>query len=522
MDKLENFETAEWETEDAEWTDDSAVEEPETDAELAPEDGDGDSALSEPAPAAAEPAKARLTGRKGPRRTLSPATNRESRYTSPEQRLQLLDLWQRSGLPAGDFAGLISVSKHTLYAWKKRFDEGGPAGLMDQPRGGPRGSRVAPHVRSAIVLLKRQHVDWGCQRIAHELMRGPGLAASPGAITRILREEGYELEEQPTHPHPDKKRRFERARPNQLWQTDIFTFVLKRQNRRVFLVAFMDDHSRFIVSHGLHAAASTALVIDVLLAGIASYHAPEEVLTDQGPQYHTWRGKSRFTVELEKRGIRQIVARARHPQTLGKAERFWGTLWRECLEAAVFRDLDDARQRLALFVDHYNFQRPHQALDGLVPADRFFGAAPEIARSLKERVARNALELARQGAPRRPFYVTGQVGGQSFSVHAEGERVILKPGDGPRQEVELVRPPAVEPAVDPLPAAVSVQAQPAPTGLAEGNEVPPAPGVSPVDALEVEGASEDDDDTEDIEDPDLAEEFDGSFTDGAGEKKGDE
>lgn len=521
MDAIDNAESAEWELEDGERGDDSAAEELDVQGELEPEDGEGESTPEEAEPGEPEPTKARLTGRKGPRRTLSPAASREHRYTSPEQRLQLLDLWQRSTLPAGDFAGLVSVSKHTLYAWKKRFDEGGPAGLMDQPRGGPRGSRVAPHVRSAIVLLKRQHVDWGCQRIAHELMRGPGLAASPGAITRILREEGYEVQEQPTRPHPDKKRRFERARPGQLWQTDIFTFILKRQNRRVFLVAFMDDHSRFIVSHGLHAAASTALVIDVLLAGIASYHAPEEVLTDQGPQYHTWRGKSRFTVELEKRGIRQIVARARHPQTLGKAERFWGTLWRECLEAAVFRDLDDARQRLALFVDHYNFQRPHQALDGLVPADRFFGAAPEVARSMKERVARNALELARQGAPRRPFYVTGQVGGQSFSVHAEGERVILKPGDGPREEVELVRPPVAEPAAEALPAAVSVQAQPAATGLAEGNEAPPAPGMSPVDALEVEAGAEDDDEAEDLDDPDP-EGLYAPFTDWAAEKKGDE
>ena len=58
--------------------------------------------------------------------------------------------------------------------------------------------------------------------------------------------------EEPTTAHPDPARRFERARPNQLWQTDLFTFMLKRQNRRVYLVAFMDDHSRFIVSYGLH------------------------------------------------------------------------------------------------------------------------------------------------------------------------------------------------------------------------------------------------------------------------------
>ena len=52
----------------------------------------------------------------------------------PIERLNLLDIWQRSGLPAGEFASLVGVSKHTLYGWKKRFDEKGPAGLEDRPR----------------------------------------------------------------------------------------------------------------------------------------------------------------------------------------------------------------------------------------------------------------------------------------------------------------------------------------------------------------------------------------------------
>ena len=72
-------------------------------------------------------------------------------------------------------------------------------------------------------------------------------------MARVLHEAGYQLEERVTRPHPDKVRRFERARPNQLWQTDLFTFVLKRQNRRLHLVGFMDDHSRYIVGYGLHA-----------------------------------------------------------------------------------------------------------------------------------------------------------------------------------------------------------------------------------------------------------------------------
>jgi Integrase core domain len=219
-------------------------------------------------------------------------------------------------------------------------------------------------------------------------------------------------------------------------------------------------------------------VLEVLRAAIASYGTPQEILTDNGSQYVTWRGKSAFSKELEKRGIRQVVARPRHPQTLGKIERFWGTLWRECLGSAVFLDLGDAQRRIGLFLDHYNFQRPNQGIEGLVPADRFFGAAPEVLQTLKARVAANALELARHGRPSNPFYLTGQVGGHPFSVHAEGERVILTAPQG-RQEVDLV-PPAAESAMAAMPEAVC------PAGVVQsewGREpaAEPAPGTSPLD-----------------------------------------
>jgi len=271
------------------------------------------------------------------RRLVRPEELKPAAY-NPQQRLMILDCWQRSGLPAKDFATLVGVSKHTLYAWKQRFTQQGPAGLLEQPRGAREGSRLPDLTKRTILLLKQAHPDWGCERISQMLLRGPALPASPPAVSRVLHEAGYQLDETPTRPHPDKVRFFERARPNQLWQTDLFTFVLKRQNRRVYLVAFLDDHSRFLVSFGLHASQSTALVLEVLRAGIAAYGAPEEV---------------------------------------------------------------------------------------------------------KDRVAANALELARNGLPKPPFYMTGQLGGKNFSLHAEGERVFLTREGGLRQEVDLVPPAAL-------------------------------------------------------------------------------
>jgi hypothetical protein len=83
--------------------------------------------------------------------------------------------------------------------------------------------------------------------------------------------------------------------------------------------------------------------------------------------------------------------------------------------------------------------------------------------------------------PKAPFYLTGQAGGQPFSLHAEGERVILTRGDG-RQEIDLVSPAAgAEAAAAALPEPVCPQG--VPTANAElGCEEPPGPGASPLDA----------------------------------------
>jgi len=408
--------------------------------------------------------------RKSPDARPAPATPPAPDRQSGEVRLKILDTWMRSGLPAGDFAPLVNVSKHTLYAWKQRFEEEGPAGLMDRPKGSGRGSRLSEITKRAILLMKQMHPDWGVDRISDMLLRTQALQASPPAVAKVLAEDGYVVEHAPPHRHEGQVRHFERAKPNQLWQTDLFTFILKRQSQRVYLVGFMDDHSRFITSYGLHTSQSGALVIETLRAGIGAYGTPQEVLTDNGSQYITWRGTSQFQLECKKRGIAQIVSSPRHPQTLGKVERFWGSLWRECVDAAVFVDLADARTRIGHFIDYYNFQRPHQGINGMVPADRFFSATPAVLEGLKQRVADNALELARHGVPKTPLYLTGNVGGTPVVLHAEGDRVIVSK-DGARAEVDFDPRPS-----QPMPTPTAIGAEAAGSATAAA---PAAPAAMP-------------------------------------------
>jgi hypothetical protein len=120
-----------------------------------------------------------------------------------------------------------------------------------------------------------------------------------------------------------------------------------------------------------------------------------------------------------------------------------------------------------------------------VPADRYFAAAPQVLATLKDRVAKNSADLARDGIPRKPFYLTGRIGDQSISLHAEGEKVVMMKGDGSREEVDLgATGPRQDDGLeqDPLPEPLAPMGAPS-DHEATADEVEPAPGASQLDDM---------------------------------------
>ena len=335
------------------------------------------------------------------------------------------------GTPQEDVAAAFGVSAAAVQKWTTQFRKHGPSAL-DSKRGkagktGLRPLKTGP-VREKVIELKEQHETWGTRRIRDVLARFEALGVSEQQVRRILHEAGM-IESPP--PAPDREhgpRRFERATSNQLWQSDIFTFRLRRAER-LYVCVFMDDHSRFIVGHALAHHQKSALVMEAFERGVAAYGNPAEVLTDNGRQYTVWRGKTEFEEALQRLGIQHIRSRPQHPQTLGKVERFWKTLWDEFLGRTVFAHVQDAQNRLAHYISHYNFQRPHQALDGLVPADRFFKAAAHVRAEVERAIAQNELRLALEQPPRKPYYVVGQLGDQRLSISAGATGLEVHVGD---------------------------------------------------------------------------------------------
>jgi len=87
------------------------------------------------------------------------------------------------------------------------------------------------------------------------------------------------------------------------------------------------------------------------------------VLTDNGSAYIS----HRFAAACRAAGLRHTRTKPRHPWTNGRAERFIGTIQRECAYRDQFSSDDERALSIALFVPWYNTHRPHLALGGLTP-----------------------------------------------------------------------------------------------------------------------------------------------------------
>jgi transposase InsO family protein/transposase-like protein len=354
-----------------------------------------------------------------------------------EFRVRTVRMHLEEGYPASLITSEMGISKETLNQWTKRYQQYGEAGLKNLRRGSKR-TRLPGSVKDKIIQLKRSNPGFGSRRIADMLKRFFLMPASSSTVhTTLSQEQLTTKQKQKPKKNPGKPRFFERSTPNQLWQSDICTFRLGGQN--AYLIGFMDDYSRYMTGLGLYRSQTAENVLEVYRRAIGEYGVCKEMLTDNGRQYTNWRGSTRFEQELKKERVRHIRSRPHHPMTLGKMERFWKTILEEFLLRAQFGSFEEARERIRLWVQYYNHQRPHQGIGGLCPADRFFEIHHELKKTLEKGMEENVLELALRGKPRDPFYMVGRMGEQSVVIRAEkGQVRMLVDGEAQKDVKELV------------------------------------------------------------------------------------
>jgi putative transposase len=270
-----------------------------------------------------------------------------------EFRLKVVKLRLEDGYPATLIAEQFGISDYTVYKWCKQYRQNGEQGLLNKVRK-PSGSKVPTAVTEKIVSLKNENPGYGIRRITDVLKRFFLVKASPSTVQRTLRDQGLAtpVKKKPKK-NPAKPRFFERARPNQMWQSDILTFRLAGKN--AYLIGYLDDYSRYITGLGFYRSQTAENVIETYRRAVGEYGVPKEMLTDNGRQYTNWRGTTRFEKELSKDRVKHIRSRPHHPMTLGKIERFWKSILTEFLQRSQFSSYEDAAGRIAFWVKYYKY-----------------------------------------------------------------------------------------------------------------------------------------------------------------------
>lgn len=287
-------------------------------------------------------------------------------------REEFVHLVETERLPLATLCQRFGISRKTGYKWLARYRDAGRAGLVDQSRR-PRRRRltVPAAVREALLADRRAHPCWGARKLRQRVVT-QGLPPVPACstITALLHREGLLGANQPLGPAA--RHRFEYPVPNQLWQMD-FKGAGATLAGAAHPLTILDDHSRFNVWLRVLPNQQTATVQQALMESFRRYGLPDRILVENGSPWGSDAAHqdTPLTVWLWRVGVAVTHSRPYHPQTLGKDERFHGTLSREVLRDAQWRDPAHLQTALDRWRTVYNQERPHEALGLAVPASRY-------------------------------------------------------------------------------------------------------------------------------------------------------
>ena len=286
-------------------------------------------------------------------------------------RQEFLALAQNTGVNFSELCRRFGISRKTGYKWRRRYREKGVTGLADRSRRPEHSPRRSEPAIEKKVLAVRDEYGWGARKIKTCLERaGEGPLAKSTVHEILLRHERV-----PDAPEKTRGafRRFEKERPNELWQMDFKGHFSLGNRERCHPLTVLDDHSRYSLCLEACPNEQTATVEQRLTAAFRRYGLPERMLMDNGPPWGSCISYqfTPLTVWLLRLGIDVSHGRPYHPQTQGKDERFHRSLKVEVLAGRVFTDLGHMQARFDDWRHCYNYVRPHEALDMQVPASRY-------------------------------------------------------------------------------------------------------------------------------------------------------
>lgn len=270
----------------------------------------------------------------------------------------------------------FDISRKTGYKILTRYNDSGLEGLTDRSRRPYRHANQLPfQIEKLIVRLKQDKPTWGAPKIRERLARLYPDVHRPAISTVHAVLDRHGLVER-------RKRRRNRAmgtplsngyRPNDLWCADYKGEFMLADRRYCYPLTITDFASRYLIACEALSTTKEAYAFTVFESVFKEFGLPSAIRTDNGVPFaspNALFNLSKLSVWWLRLGIDIERIQPGCPQQNGRHERMHLTLKKETTKPAGANFLQQ-QARFDDFINEFNSERPHQALDMACPAERY-------------------------------------------------------------------------------------------------------------------------------------------------------
>jgi transposase InsO family protein len=283
----------------------------------------------------------------------------------------------------------IGITRSKYYDWRSRYGR-----VNEHNTWIPRDFWLEDWEKQAIIDYYFNHPLEGYRRLTYMMMDADIVAVSPSSVYRVLRD--ADLLRRWNRKASKKGDGFHQPlKPHEHWHIDVS--YLNICGAFYYLCSILDGFSRYIV-HWEIREAMTEADIEIILQRARELFpdAQPRIISDNGPQFISKDFKEFIRIS----GMTHVKTSPYYPQSNGKLERYHKTIKNTCIRPQTPLSLQNARQVVARFVNHYNHERLHSALGYITPLDKLQGRAEMIQaqRDSKLAAARQARKIKRQAS----------------------------------------------------------------------------------------------------------------------------
>lgn len=288
------------------------------------------------------------------------------------ERENLVNAYVNGKLSKERTAELLGCTPRTVGNYAVRYIKYGTSGLVDHRHSN--NHKLNREQRKTIVDLKEKD-RWRSARNIRDHLR---LSVNKKTVWKILKEAGLTRE--------NTKRvkaitRFEAEYPNQMWQTDIMGKIDFPKAGIGYLIATLDDYSRFVPDGKWFKTQGKMNVFIVWYESMVKHGLPDKMLQDEGSQYKARQrfGNADYEWYAKQLGIELIWAKK--AETKGKIERFWKFVQTDFVPSVwEAKTLDEINGKFRLWLAVYNYKFKSEYFDSKTRAERYSSSKRKIKR----------------------------------------------------------------------------------------------------------------------------------------------